>query len=223
MYFTTAWSKVVFPLTPDPRVCAGTPIRSFRPPEWAVHAVLRRRESRWARRGKVFFGDVGTETNRPRTLPTATRLGNSDLDPRCVTRLPCASRGERQGDPRKRMRGNGVRGYVSAYDAATGNLACRFYTGRRSSNHLKASLGKAHKLGGRVVKNGGGGTSARWPLPRSSIFFLLYIGTSGERRSVGAENRMPCRGYLLVSSNRSLLSPDSGEYFFGTFRKIPAM
>ena len=128
MYFTSAWSKV-FAVNAE----TGSPLWSYDPkvpPEWGANAccdVVNRGVAIWQHR--VF---VGTLDGRLVALDAAT--GKPVWETLTVDRQ---FRYTITGAPRivdgKVIIGNGgaefgVRGYVSAYDAATGKMLWRFYT-----------------------------------------------------------------------------------------------
>ncbi len=107
----------------------------------------------------------------------------------------------------------GVRGYVSAYDAATGKLAWRFYTvpGDPSQPAESPALEKAKSTwtGDVYYKIGGGGTV--W----DAIAFdpeldLLYVGT-GNGSPWSRHIRSPQGGDNLYLSSILALKPDTGE------------
>ena len=139
MYFTTAWTKVValnaatgkLLWTYDPEV----------PGAWAVNAccdVVNRGLAAW--KGNLF---LGTLDGRLIALDAATGKPvweKLTIDRRyryTITGAPRVVKGNV-------IIGNGgaemsVRGYVSAYDTATGNLAWRFYRARRSVETFRES------------------------------------------------------------------------------------
>jgi quinohemoprotein ethanol dehydrogenase len=108
----------------------------------------------------------------------------------------------------------GVRGYVSAYDAETGELDWRFYTvpGDPSQPYEHPELEVAAKtwdFSGEFWKAGGGGTA--W----NSVAFdpaldLLYVGT-GNGSPWSWHLRSPGGGDNLFLSSILALRPDSGE------------
>jgi PQQ-dependent dehydrogenase (methanol/ethanol family) len=107
----------------------------------------------------------------------------------------------------------GVRGYVSAYDQATGKLAWRFYTvpGDPSKPFEAPVLETAAKTWkGEWWKLGGGGTV--WD---SMVFDpeldLLYIGT-GNGSPWNQKLRSPGGGDNLFLASIIALKPDTGEY-----------
>ncbi len=107
----------------------------------------------------------------------------------------------------------GVRGYVSAYDAETGEMVWRFYTvpGNPADGFENAVMEKAAKTwNGEWWKNGGGGTV--W----DSMAFdpeldLLYVGT-GNGSPWNQRLRSPGGGDNLFLTSIVALRPDTGEY-----------
>ena len=213
MYFTTAWSKVI-------SLDAASGVRRWEydpkvPPEWAVNAccdVVNRGVAAW--KGKVF---VGTLDGRLIALDTATGKpvwGTLTIDPKmryAITGAPRVVKG-------KVIIGNGgaemgVRGYVSAYDAETGNLVWRFYTvpGDPSKPFESPFLEKAAKTwSGEWWKNGGGGTV--WDaMAYDPQLDLLYIG-SGNADPWARRIRNARAQDNLLASSIIALRPDTGEY-----------
>ncbi|MFZ3217136.1 MAG: PQQ-dependent dehydrogenase, methanol/ethanol family [Candidatus Acidiferrales bacterium] len=213
MYFTTAWSKV-FALN----AATGAPLWSYDPkvmPEWAVNAccdVVNRGAAVWG--GKVFFG---TLDGRLVALDAATgklRWEKLTIDRRfryTITGAPRVVKG-------KVIIGNGgaemgVRGYVSAYDAETGDMVWRFYTvpGNPAKPFENPILAKAAKTWtGEWWKYGGGGTV--W----DSIVYdpeldLLYIGI-GNGGPWNPRIRSPHGGDNLFTCSIVALRPETGEY-----------
>lgn len=116
----------------------------------------------------------------------------------------------------------GVRGYVSAYDAATGNLVWRFYTvpGDPSKPAENPILTKAARTWtGEWWKYGGGATV--W----DSIVYdpeldLLYIGT-GNGGPWDEKVRSPRGGDDWFTCSIVALKPDTGEYVWH-YQEVPA-
>jgi len=213
MYVTSAWSKV-FALnaatgdrvwTYDPKV----------PGEWAVNAccdVANRGVAAW--NGKIY---VGTLDGRLVALDAATG--------KPVWETLTIDRNERYtitGAPRvvkgKVIIGNGgaeqgVRGYVSAYDAETGRMAWRFYTvpGDPAKGFESPAMEKAAATWtGEWWKLGGGGTV--WDaMAFDPELDLLYIGT-GNGSPWNQTLRSPGGGDNLYLSSIVALRPDTGEY-----------
>jgi PQQ-dependent dehydrogenase (methanol/ethanol family) len=107
----------------------------------------------------------------------------------------------------------GMRGYVSAYDAATGAMAWRFYTvpGDPSQPFENPILEMAAKTWtGEWWKLGGGGTV--WDsMAYDAELDLLYIGV-GNGSPWNAQIRSPDGGDNLFLSSIVALRPDTGEY-----------
>lgn len=107
----------------------------------------------------------------------------------------------------------GVRGYVSAYDAATGQLDWRFYTvpGDPSRPFESAALERAAPTwSGEWWKFGGGGTV--WDsMAYDPELDLLYIGV-GNGSPWNQALRSPGGGDNLYLSSVVALRPESGEY-----------
>lgn len=106
----------------------------------------------------------------------------------------------------------GVRGYVSAYDAATGKLAWRFYTvpGDPSKPFESPAMERAAKTWtGEWWKVGGGGTV--WDsMAYDAELDLLYIGT-GNGSPWNWQVRSPGGGDNLYLSSILALRPDTGQ------------
>lgn len=107
----------------------------------------------------------------------------------------------------------GVRGYVSAYDAATGKLSWRFYTvpGNPAEGFESPILEKAAETWkGEWWALGGGGTV--WDsMAYDPDLNLLYIGV-GNGSPWNQEIRSPGGGDNLFLSSIVALNPDTGEY-----------
>jgi PQQ-dependent dehydrogenase (methanol/ethanol family) len=213
MYFTTAWSKVV-----AVNAATGTLLWNYDPkvpPEWGVNAccdVVNRGVAAWG--GKLF---LGTLDGRLVALDAATGKVVWDkltIDPNFRYTITGAPRVVKD----KVIIGNGgaemgVRGYVSAYDADTGNLIWRFYTvpGDPSKPFESPILEKAAKTWtGEWWKFGGGGTV--WDsIVYDSELDLLYIGV-GNGSPWNRRIRSPGGGDNLLLSSIVALKPDTGEY-----------
>ncbi|MCC7120685.1 MAG: PQQ-dependent dehydrogenase, methanol/ethanol family [Gammaproteobacteria bacterium] len=107
----------------------------------------------------------------------------------------------------------GVRGYVSAYDAETGEMAWRFYTvpGNPADGFESAAMEKAAKTWtGEWWKGGGGGTV--WDsMAYDPELDLLYVGT-GNGSPWNQRLRSPGGGDNLFLTSIVALRPDTGEY-----------
>jgi PQQ-dependent dehydrogenase (methanol/ethanol family) len=109
----------------------------------------------------------------------------------------------------------GVRGYVTAYDAATGEQKWRWFTvpGDPSKPFEDASMAKAAKTwdpSGKYWEAGGGGTA--WDtLAFDPELNLLYVGT-GNGAPWAHSKRSPKGGDNLYLSSIVALNPDTGKY-----------
>lgn len=116
----------------------------------------------------------------------------------------------------------GVRGYVSAYDAATGERVWRFYTvpGNPADGFENAQMELAAKTwNGEWWKVGGGGTV--WDaMAYDAELNLLYIGV-GNGGPHNRRLRSPGGGDNLFLSSIVALNPDSGEYIWH-YQETPA-
>jgi quinohemoprotein ethanol dehydrogenase len=213
MYFSTAWSKV---LALD--AATGKLLWSYDPQvpgEWAINAccdVVNRGVAAWE--GTIFFG---TLDGRLVALDAATgkRVWQIlTIDPH--------SRYTITGAPRvvggKVIIGNGggefgVRGYVSAYDAVTGELIWRFYTvpGDPSKPFETPELAKAAKTwSGKWWMLGGGGTV--WnAIAYDPELDLLYVGT-GNGTTWAEKYRSPDGGDNLFTCSIIALKASTGKY-----------
>jgi len=118
----------------------------------------------------------------------------------------------------------GVRGYVSAFDAATGRLAWRFYTvpGKPGAvDHAASDAAMAKALpswDGEWWRWGGGGTV--WDaIEYDPALDLLYIGT-GNASPWNQGLRSNGRGDNLFLSSIVALRPDTGAYVWH-FQETP--
>ena len=213
IYISTAWSKVK---AYDART--GKPLWDFDPKvpgEWAVNTccdVVNRGVAVW--QGKVF---VGTVDGRLIALDSATgkqlweTLTIDQTKPYSITGAPRVVKG-------KVLIGNGgaefgVRGYVSAYDANTGEMAWRFYTvpGNPADGFEQPVLEEAAKTwNGQWWRLGGGGTV--WDsMAYDPGLDLLYIGV-GNGSPWNHTLRSEGKGDNLFLSSIVALDPDDGSY-----------
>ena len=213
MYVTGSWS-IVYALD------AATGALLWRydpgvPKSWAQYACCD-----VVNRGVAVWGDsvfVGTLDGYLVSLDADTGKVNWKVDtidrqaPYTITGAPRVIKG-------KVIIGNGgadlgVRGYVSAYEADSGDRAWRFYTvpGNPANGFEDAVLEKAAATWtGRWWEHGGGGTV--W----DSMAFdpeldLLYIGV-GNGSPWNQRLRSPEGGDNLFLSSIVALRPDTGEY-----------
>ena len=107
----------------------------------------------------------------------------------------------------------GVRGYISAYDAASGDMIWRFYTipgNPESGFESEAMKMAAETWNGEWWVIGGGGTV--WDsMAYDPDLDLLYIGV-GNGTPWNREIRSPGGGDNLFLSSIVALKPDTGEY-----------
>ena len=218
MYLTTAWSKVM-----AVNAATGAVLWTFDPePNGAQGAaaccdVVNRGVAVWE--GKVF---AGTIDGRLIALDAATGrklwdvLTVDQAKPYTITGAPRVVRG-------KVIIGNsgaemGVRGYVSAYEAETGELAWRFYTvpgnpadgpdGAASDEALDKVAGKTWH--GKWWEMGGGGTV--WDsIVYDAEFDQLLVGV-GNGSPWNHRARSAGKGDNLFLSSILALYPDTGAY-----------
>ncbi len=110
----------------------------------------------------------------------------------------------------------GVRGYITAYEAATGKQSWRFFT--VPGDPSKPPEDKAMEIalptwkGDRWWTSGGGGGGTVWDsMAYDPELDLLYIGT-GNASIWNRETRSPGGGDNLFVSSIVALKPDNGEY-----------
>jgi quinohemoprotein ethanol dehydrogenase len=185
------------------------------PREWGKYAccdVVNRGVAAWE--GKIF---VGTIDGRLVALDATTgkpvwEVQTTDKErPYTITGAPRVVKG-------KVIIGNGgaelgVRGYFSAYDAATGEMAWRFYTvpGNPAEPFESAHLEKAAATwrGGKWWEVGGGGTA--WDsMAYDPELNLLYVGV-GNGAPWNRYIRSPGGGDNLYLSSIVAVNPDNGE------------
>lgn len=109
----------------------------------------------------------------------------------------------------------GVRGYVSAYDAETGEMAWRFYTvpgdpAKPYESPILEKVASTWDPKGKYWEIGGGGTV--WDsMAYDPDLDLLYIGV-GNGSPWNKEIRSPAGGDNLFLSSIVALRPETGEY-----------
>ncbi len=215
LYVSTSWSKVkAFD------AATGKALWSYDPEvpgEWAANAccdVVNRGVALWE--GKVY---VGSLDGRLIALDAATGKEVWDVNtidrtkPYTITGAPRVVKG-------KVLIGNGgaefgVRGYVSAYDAGTGELVWRFYTvpGDPAKGFESPILEKAAATwSGKWWALGGGGTV--WDsMAYDPDLDLLYIGVgNGSPWNHGI--RSEGKGDNLFLASIVALDPDDGSYIW---------
>jgi quinohemoprotein ethanol dehydrogenase len=209
MYVTSAWSKV-FALNAK----TGAPLWTYDPKvpgQAALNAccdVVNRGVAAW--KGRIYVGTLDgrlialdAASGKPvwvvKTVPLGGRYTITGA-PRIVKNLVLIGNGGGE---------MGIRGYVTAYDAATGKQVWRFYTvpGDPSKPFESPALKKAATTwSGEWWKHGGGG-----PVWDSMVYDpklnLVYIGTGN-----GTWNRGKLSGDSLYLSSIVALTADTGEY-----------
>ena len=115
----------------------------------------------------------------------------------------------------------GTRGFVSAYDAASGELAWRFYTvpGNPADGFENAAMERAAETwNGEWWKYGGGGTV--WDsIVYDPEFNQLYLGV-GNGAPHNRRIRSPGGGDNLYLTSIVALNPDTGEYLWH-YQQVP--
>ena len=117
----------------------------------------------------------------------------------------------------------GVRGYITAYDAATGSQRWRWFTvpGDPSKPFEDASMAKAAKTwdaSGKYWEAGGGGTV--WDtMTFDPDLNLMYIGT-GNGSPWARSKRSPKGGDNLYLASIVALNPDTGKYMWH-YQEVP--
>ncbi len=214
IYHSTAWSKVkAFDAKTgnslweyDPQVPGETAVK-------ACCDVVNRGLAAWG--DKLF---IGTLDGRLVALDRATgteiwsTVTVDQSKPYTITGAPRVVDG-------KVLIGNGgaeygVRGYVTAYDADTGEQLWRFYTipgAPEEAEDEPEYLARARETwNGEFWKNGGGGTA--WDaMAYDPELDLLYIGV-GNGAPWNQAYRSPGGGDNLYLSSIVAIRPDSGEY-----------
>ncbi|HEY3518722.1 MAG TPA: PQQ-binding-like beta-propeller repeat protein, partial [Gammaproteobacteria bacterium] len=214
LYVTTAWSNVK---AYDART--GAPLWTYDakvPREWGSRAccdVVNRGAAAW--NGKIY---VGTIDGRLVALDAATGVPQWEADTLVRRDVAYTITGAPRVVKGKVLIGNGgaelgVRGYVSAYDAATGALDWRFYTvpGNPAAGFENPILEMAAQTWhGEWWFMGGGGTV--WDsMAYDPELDLLYIGT-GNGSPWNQQYRSPGGGDNLFLSAIVALKPDTGDY-----------
>ncbi len=213
MYFTTTWSKVF-----AVKAATGEKLWSYDPkvpPEWAVNAccdVVNRGVALW--QGKVFVGSLDGRLIALDASSGKPVWETLTIDPKfsyTITGAPRVVKGQV-------LIGNGgaefgVRGYISAYDTATGKMVWRFYTvpGDLSQPYESPILEKAAKTWtGNRGKLAAGGTvwdSIAYDPDLDLVYFGVGNGTPWDRHA-----RSPQGGDNLFLSSVVALKAETGEY-----------
>ncbi len=213
MYISTAWSKVkAYRATSgeklweyDPKVPGG----------WAVNAccdVVNRGVAVWE--DKVFVGTldgrlIALDAKNGQPVWTVNTIDNTK--PYTITGAPRVVKGHV-------LIGNGgaefgVRGYVSAYNAASGKLDWRFYTvpGNPAQPFENPILEKAAKTWSGEWWNLGGGGTVWDSMAYDPQLDLLYIGV-GNGSPWNHTYRSQGKGDNLFLASIVALKPDDGSY-----------
>jgi len=229
MYVTTAWSKVyAFDATTgrqlwryDPEVPGDSAARG-------CCDVVNRGAAVY--KGKVY---VGTFDGRLIALDARTGILAWSVD--TIDRIGREKSYSITGAPRvvrnKVIIGNGgaefgARGYVTAYDTATGRLVWRFYTvpgepgvrdGAASDDVL---AGIAEKTWSGTWWKGGGGGTAWDAIVYDRELNRLYLGV-GNGAPHSHLKRSAGKGDNLFLASIVAVDPDTGKYIYGIIRSIP--
>ena len=213
MYTTSGWSKV-YALdaktgkelwTFDPKV----------PTAWGRNAccdVVNRGVAAWG--NNVYVGTIDGRLIALNAKSGKQVWSTNTIDktkPYTITGAPRVVKG-------KVIIGNGgaeygVRGYITAYDAATGKQLWRFYT--VPGNPAKGFEDKAQEMAAKTWKGewwkaGGGGTA--WDsMAYDPALDLLYVGV-GNGSPWDRDVRSPGGGDNLFLSSVVAVRPDTGEY-----------
>ncbi len=219
MYVTSAWS-IVYALdaktgdrkwTYDPKVDKARGQK-------ACCDVVNRGVAVW--KGKVYVGTIDgrlVALNAKDGTVAWDKLTVDQSKPYTITGAPRVIKG-------KVMIGNGgaelgVRGYISAYDAETGEMAWRFFTtpnpakqpDNAASDKIWADKGNATwDDKGEWVESGGGGTA--WDaITYDPKLDMMYVGI-GNGNPWNRRLRSPSGGDNWFLSSILALKPDTGEY-----------
>jgi len=218
LYVTTSWSKVAafdaktgsLKWFYDPQV-DGQKARE------ACCDVVNRGVAVW--QGKVYVGALDGRLialDAATGKPVWTQQTTDPAWPYTITGAPRVAKG-------KVFIGNGgselgVRGYVSAYDAASGALAWRFYVtpnpqdkpDNAVSDKVLADIARKTWSGSGWKQTGGGGASFD-AIVYDPVTDLLYIGT-GNGSPWSYQARSQSKGDNLFLSSIVAVKPDTGEY-----------
>ncbi|MEZ5937964.1 MAG: PQQ-dependent dehydrogenase, methanol/ethanol family [Hyphomonadaceae bacterium] len=219
MYVTSAWSMVyALDARTGERMWSYDPGVDKARGQKACCDVVNRGVAVW--KGKVY---VGTIDGRLIALDAATgkpvweKVTVDQSQPYTITGAPRVMKG-------KVLIGNGggefgVRGYMSAYDAETGDLSWRFYftpnpkkePDGAASDAFFADKGNATWGDDGVWTESGGGGTAWDAIVYDPDLDLVYIGV-GNGTPWNRRLRDPAGGDNLLLSSIVALRPDTGEY-----------
>ncbi|MBL8770928.1 MAG: PQQ-dependent dehydrogenase, methanol/ethanol family [Phenylobacterium sp.] len=218
LYTTTAWSKVyAFDAKTGKRLWAYDPKVPGEAGFNACCDVVNRGVALW--KGRVYVGTIDGRLVAldARTGEVAWSVQTTDRSrPYTITGAPRVIKG-------RVLIGNGgaeygVRGYVSAYDAASGKLAWRFYTTPNpkgapdgaASDKVFAEKAAATWSDGAWKQTGGGGTV--WDaITYDPGLDLVFVGV-GNGTPWNHKLRSGGQGDNLFLASIVALRPDTGEY-----------
>lgn len=214
MYLTTAWSMVkAYDITSGSLLWAYDPEIDRAKGADACCDVVNRGVAAW--NGKIYLGALDG-----RLIALDGKTGKVIWEKQTTdTTLPYTITGAPRIVKGKVIIGNGgaeyrVRGYVTAYDAETGEQAWRWWTipGDPSQPFEQPELAEAAKTwnGDNYWKIGGGGTV--WDgMAYDPELDLLYVGT-GNGNPWNQKIRSPGGGDNLYLSSIVALDPNTGKY-----------
>ena len=213
LYISTAWSLVhAFDVRTGERLWTYDPQVAREKGRDACCDVVNRGVAAWG--GRIF---VGTIDGRLVALDSAS--GEVDWEVMTVDEsLPYTITGAPRVVKGKVLIGNGgaeygVRGYVTAYDAESGEQAWRFYTvpGNPADGYESDVMTAAADTWTGAWWNLGGGGTVWDAMAYDSDLDLLYIGV-GNGSPWNQALRSPAGGDNLFLSSIVALNPDDGTY-----------
>jgi quinohemoprotein ethanol dehydrogenase len=215
MYLTTAWSMVkAYDIKTGALLWAYDPAIDRKKGNDACCDVVNRGVAAW--NGKIYLGALDG-----RLIALDGKTGKVVWEKQTTdTTLPYTITGVPRIVKGKVIIGNGgaeyrVRGYVTAYDAETGEQAWRWYSvpGDPANGDEQPELTEARKTwNGEFWKLGGGGTL--WDgMAYDPELDMLFVGT-GNGTPWNQKYRSPGGGDNLFLSSIVALDPNSGKYIW---------